>query len=257
MTRKEIIGDCTLYLGDCLEVMNLLGKVDNIITDPPYEAEAHNSSRRVMDGGRLVHGALNFGQITADQRKGLANKCQELSNGWSLIFCQVEAVSDWRDAIESAGGKYKRAMVWVKPDATPQFNGQGPAQGHETIVTSWHGRGHSAWNGGGKRGVFTYGKHDTGNGHGGTRNRHPTQKPLSLMSELVQLFTNEGETILDPFMGSGSTLVAAAKKGRKGVGIEINQEYFDLACERIYEAYKQPDMFIERPKVTQTVMEGL
>lgn len=64
------------------------------------------------------------------------------------------------------------------------------------------------------------------------------------MSELITLFSNPQEVILDPFMGSGSTIVACAKMGRKGIGIELDEEYFDIACKRVEEAYQQPDMFI-------------
>ena len=67
------------------------------------------------------------------------------------------------------------------------------------------------------------------------------------MSELVGLFSTPGETILDPFMGSGTTGVACVKLGRKFIGIEIDPTYFDIACKRIADAYKQPDMFVERP----------
>ena len=68
------------------------------------------------------------------------------------------------------------------------------------------------------------------------------------MAEILKDFTNPGETILDPFMGSGTTGVACAKMGRKFIGIELDKKYFDIACRRIEEAYKQPDMFIEQPK---------
>ena len=74
---------------------------------------------------------------------------------------------------------------------------------------------------------------------------HPTQKPIEIMEwSVLQL---DAQTILDPFMGSGTTLVACAKLGRKGIGIEIDPDYFDIACERVRKAYDQPDMFIPQP----------
>lgn len=74
--------------------------------------------------------------------------------------------------------------------------------------------------------------------------------------ELLQDFTNAGETILDPFMGSGTTLVACAKLGRKGIGIELDPDYFDIACQRVEEAYRQPDLFVEPPaKLKQEAMD--
>jgi site-specific DNA-methyltransferase (adenine-specific) len=156
----------------------------------------------------------------------------------------AEGVRAWRDAIEESGAKYKRAMVWVKPDAMPQFNGQGPSVGHEMMVSAWYGTGHSKWNGGGRPGTFTYTKNTVGA-------QHPTQKPEPLMRELVSLFSFEKQSVLDPFMGSGTTLVACAKLGRSGVGIEMDPKYFDIACKRIEQAYKQPDMFIDQPKPEQ------
>lgn len=93
--------------------------------------------------------------------------------------------------------------------------------------------------GGGRHGVFTFNK-----SHGGGKAPHPTTKPLPLMRELVSLFTADRDVILDPFMGSGTTGIACAKMGRKFIGIEIDEKYFDIACRRIEEAYKQPDMFI-------------
>ena len=81
---------------------------------------------------------------------------------------------------------------------------------------------------------------------GETKDRaHPTQKPVPLMRWCIQQFP-KAQTILDPFMGSGTTGVACVKQGRKFIGIEIDEGYFDIACERIRKAYAQPDMFIER-----------
>jgi site-specific DNA-methyltransferase (adenine-specific) len=79
--------------------------------------------------------------------------------------------------------------------------------------------------------------------------RHPTEKPIKLFMELLSDFTNKNETILDPFMGSGTTGVACAKLGRKFIGIELDEGYFNIACERIKKAYDQPDLFIELPQV--------
>ena len=89
----------------------------------------------------------------------------------------------------------------------------------------------------------------------GNRVYHPMEKPISLMKWCLGLFPN-AKTILDPFMGSGTTLVACAKLGRKGIGIEIDPDYFDIACKRVEDAYRQPDMFVEPPaKPVQTGMD--
>ena len=84
-------------------------------------------------------------------------------------------------------------------------------------------------------------------------NVHPTQKPAPLMEWCLDFLPN-AETILDPFMGSGTTLVACAKLGRKGIGIELDPDYFDIACKRVEEAYRQPDLFVAPPSAP--VQEG-
>lgn len=247
-----MIGDCTLYLGDCLEVMPALGEVDAVITDPPFEAEAHTKQRREIRASGLINEALPFAAINEDIRKEFARVVSPKCLGWSITFCQAEAVQAWREVYEAASAKYKRPMVWIKPDGMPQFTGDRPAMGYESIVACWHGKGKSSWNGGGRHGVFNFPKGE------GQAQPHPTTKPIKLMQELVKLFTNSSALVLDPFMGSGTTGVACAKMGRKFIGIEIDEGYFDIACKRIKDAYKQPDMFIERcPKPEQVVMEGL
>jgi site-specific DNA-methyltransferase (adenine-specific) len=241
--REERIGGQRLVLGDCLEVMRELGPVDAVVTDPPFEAQAHTAMRRTHSSIKTgVKAALNFAAITEDTRAFVPEWSASYCTGWLLAFCQVEAVSDWRYAMEEAGLKYKRGMAWVKPDSSPQFNGQMPAQGFECIASAWCGDGHSRWNGGGRRGVFTHNTNSP-NRHGA----HPTEKPVALMIELLGLFTNSGDTILDPFMGSGTTLVACQKLGRSGIGIEIDPDHFDIACKRVEEAARQPDLFVDAP----------
>jgi len=240
--REEVIGDCRLILGDCMAILPTLGKVSHFMTDPPFEAEAHKVGRRTHKQIKTGESAdLDFAAITEDVRLATARFAVEMSEGWAIVFCQAEAVGDWRDAFEAAGGKYKRPMIWVKPDSAPQFNGQMPAIGYESMPLTWCGEGWARWNSGGKRGVYTH--NCNSNRHGG----HPTEKPVSLMSELLADFTNPGDLILDPFMGSGTTLVACARMGRSGIGIELDPRYFDIACRRIEAAYKQGDMFREPP----------
>lgn len=249
---KVQIGDCTLYRGDCLGIMARLEAADHVIGDPPYEKEAHRSMRRTQKSIKTgVNADLDFDAITEKLRDGVSVAAHRLSQGWILFFCQAEAVGTWRDSLEAAGSKYKRAMIWVKPDSTPQLNGQMPAMGYESMPLSWSGEGHSRWNAGGKRGVYT---HLTN--HRERDGRHPTEKPILLMSELLEDFTNPGQTILDPFMGSGTTGIACIRLGRKFIGIEKDQKYFDIACERIQREYDQADVFADRPIMSrQTEIE--
>lgn len=234
------IGSARLALGDCRDILPTLGKVDHTISDPPYEAVMQNKwgvLSRNAPSSHVQHEALGFDAID-DIRGDVARLCVNATNGWAIFFCMAEGVRAWRDEIEAAGARYKRAMVWVKPDAMPQFNGQGPSTGHEMMVSAWCGEGHSSWNGGGRPGVFTYNKNTLGA-------VHPTQKPLPLMKQLVHLFSNEGQTVLDPFMGSGTTGVACVTQARKFIGIEANPEHFESACKRIEDAQRQGDMFLE------------
>lgn len=240
--RIEHIGDAVLYLGDCREILPTLGKVDAVIGDPPYEAVMQSKwgvLSKQAPSSHVRHANLGFDAID-HMRDDVAAAAVSICSGWLIFFCMAEGVGAWRDSIEAANAKYKRAMVWVKPDAMPQFNGQGPSVGHEMMVSAWCGKGHSRWNGGGKPGTFVYTKNTQGA-------EHPTQKPLPLMAELIRLFSFPGETICDPFCGSGTTGVAAARQGRKFIGIEQDPKWFDLSCRRIDAAYKQPDMFITRP----------
>jgi site-specific DNA-methyltransferase (adenine-specific) len=246
--REEQIGDCSLILGDCREVLPNLNRVGAVITDPPYEAHMHaakrgvkvyGAQRRIRIDGYANPAVVDFASIDG-VREVVMPLMAGLCCGWLLIFCTPEGVAAWRDEIEAVGARYKRACIWVKPDSAPQFNGQGPAMGAEMFVSAWCGSGVSSWNGGGRRNVFTYPTNSADR-----EGTHPTEKPVALMSELVYLFTKIEESVLDPFMGSGTTGVACVKLGRKFIGIEREQKYFDIACRRIEQAYKQPDMFVE------------
>lgn len=218
----------------------------HIISDPPYEQRSHDTtgSIRRADGIKNPQ-AISFAGVDTirdDLVKLAATKC----SGWSIFFCTTEGVAIWRDAIEAQGLKYKTPCIWVKPDAMPKFNGQGPAHGHECMVTAWCGTGYSSWNGGGRRGTFIH------NVNPPSRDgRHQTEKPISLMCELISLFTKPGELVCDPCMGSGSTGVAAIRLGRKFVGCEIHEEYFNIAKERITKALEQTDLFVDIPKAVQ------
>lgn len=233
--------DVDLRLGDCLDVLPTLaaGSVHAVVTDPPFEEEAHTLQRRKLgrstgNGREIVEAPLPFAAIDSATRIAFSREAVRVCRGWILVFCQAEAVADWRDCLIDAGASYKRSMVWVKPDGMPQYSGDRPGMGYESIVAAWAGTGGSHWNGGGSHGVFT---HNKSNGAG--PNIHPTQKPLQLMARLIGLFTNEGETVLDAFMGSGTTGVACVKAGRHFLGIEVSPDYHAIAQRRIADAQAQ------------------
>ena len=230
-----------MRLGNMLDILPEIGAVDAIITDPPYEDELHKAVGRIRrNDGREMISDLGFAGVNNDRAEYARLMC-EVSTGWVIAFCLAEGVRAWRDDMQANGAKCDTTLAWVKPDASPRFNGQGAARGFECAVTAWCGKGYRSWNGGGRRGVFT---HCVNSGRQG---EHPTEKPLPLMIEIIELYTDPGETICDPFCGSGTSGVAAVKLGRNFIGIEQDPKWFDLSCRRISDALARPDLFIAPP----------
>lgn len=236
--RTEHLADgVTLYCGDCREILPTIGKVDAVFTDPPYGAgatHAHHLSKVVLRDGTPARQALGFAGISGDELVEFARQWCEKATRWVVFTCE------WKDAhkLDSAG-LLVRLGIWRKPDGAPQFTGDRPGTGWEAVAIC-HRPGRKKWNGGGRHAVWTIPK---GSGDG-----HPTQKPVALLQQFIADFTDQGESILDPFMGSGTTGVAAVNLGRKFIGIEIEPKYFDIACRRIQAALDAPDMFVEAPK---------
>jgi hypothetical protein len=129
-----------------------------------------------------------------------------LARRWILVFCQVEAAMKWRAALEAGGAVYKRTCQWIKPDGKPQYSGDRPGIGYESIVAC-HAPGRSTWNGGGSHGVFIVNK------GGDVRTGHQTQTPLALMQLLVRLFSDKGELVLEADGGGARAARARALKG--------------------------------------------
>lgn len=244
--RVERFGDAELWLGDCREILPGLTGIDHVISDPPYEDELHEAVGRIRrNDGREMIKTLGFVGINAD-RADLAASLVAASQGWLVLFCLAEGVRAWRDDIQAAGGKWDTTLAWVKPDASPRFNGQGAARGFECAVTAWCGKGYRKWNGGGRRGVFTYCVNQNRDG------RHPTEKPVPLMQELVSLYSDFGQTVLDPFMGSGTTGVACLSQGRRFIGVEADPAHFETACDRIEAASREMRLpGLDQPKPKQ------
>lgn len=236
----------TIYHGDCREVLPQIESIDHVITDPPYSEYVHSKSR---SGSRQLTGSVSGGSLSAP-----ANFCREKEFGfaaldgatrvqvgqwcatsverWVLVFSDVESTALWRAALcECEGGlDYVRTGAWVKIGATPQFTGDRPATGFEAI-TICHPKGRKRWNGGGTHALWSF--PIVLNRSGNDPRLHTTQKPEPLMVELVRLFTDRGETICDPFMGSGTTLAAAKRLGRLGIGIELEEKYCEIAAKRL------------------------
>jgi site-specific DNA-methyltransferase (adenine-specific) len=231
--EKVVIGDAELWHGDCLEILPTLPKVDAVVTDPPYgDAATHGNhlSKITLRNGEPARQALGFGGISKEQAVALAKQWTEVAARWVVFTCEWK----YAHALDDAG-LLVRLGIWRKPDGAPQFTGDRPGTGWEAVAIC-HRAGKKRWNGGGRHAFWEWpkGQNDSG---------HPTGKPIGLACDLVSSFTDSGETILDPFMGSGTTGVACANLGRKFIGIEIERKYFDIACERIAAAYAQGRLF--------------
>ena len=214
--------------GDCLEHLATMPdkSVDHVITDPPYEAEAHTKGRRGQKGGSFRETPLGFCAISEMERDAIGGYIRTLSKRWAIVFSQVEATQRWAHTI--GRDRYVRTMVWIKDTTTPQMTGDRPGMGYECMVIT-HPPGKKRWKGGVRSGVFR----GPSVVKMGVANDHETQKPVSLMVELVELFTDPGDLILDPFAGSGTTGVAAIRLGRRFIGIEKDPKYAALARERL------------------------
>jgi site-specific DNA-methyltransferase (adenine-specific) len=250
-----------VHLGDCLDPVTGLASladksVDHVICDPPYEAEAHTLQRRCKkkhDRGGDVYGVadsepLPFPPITQEDRDEASRVFGRLTRRWVVVFCQVEAVSSWRNSLANGGLLYKRAGLWLKPNGQPQLTGDRPGMGYESIVFA-HAVGRSTWHGGGKHGIWSVPKEDWKNE---IDDRHPTQKPVSLIESLIRDFTDPGDLVLDPFAGSGTTGVACKRLGRRFIGWEKDPKYHAIAQKRIDATHEQLELSQpKRPKAKQ------
>jgi DNA modification methylase len=250
MTRVEHLSDTvTLYLGDCREILPTLGKVDAVVTDPPYSEHVHSSQMRGASGWKgpiAVERDLGFASITAEHIAELAKYAGANVARWVAVFSDTESTHLWRAAFEARSLEYIRTAFWHKSNGAPQFTGDRPAVSCEAI-TLCHPAGRKRWNGGGRQGFYSVPIVLDRGGAASEERVHTTQKPLALMTSLMLDFTDASETILDPFMGSGTTGVAAVKLGRKFIGIEVEPKYFDIACRRIADQLSRPMLALDVP----------
>ena len=206
--KIETIGDATLYLGDCREILPTLPKVDAVITAPPYGIGANNQT--LGTGKKEFDRGTDWDSAAPDLAFCLQAAPLLCFWGGNYFSNQLPVTNDW--------------LIWHKLNDGLSFS-----------------ECEMAWS--------NFGKQTRHLSHhwSGEKKAHPTQKPLPVMHWCLKQAGNP-ISILDPFMGSGTTGVAAVKLGRKFIGIEIEPKYFDIACRRINDALRQPDMFIERPK---------
>ena len=213
MIDPVIIGRATLYLGDCRDILPTLGKVDAVVTDPPYGIGKDGQVRTTGgNGGRKAHDFLGWdaerpSRETFDHITSLSNDIII----WGGTY--------FADILPPTG----KRLVWDKGQRINQSDG-------ELAWTSYSGALR----------IMTMNRVELL--MDGTD--HPTQKPLRLMKWCIAQLRDEPHTILDPFMGSGTTGVAAVQMGKSFIGIEREPKYFDIACKRIEDAQRQGDFFI-------------
>lgn len=240
--RIEQLSDgVTLYLGDCREILPTLGNIDAVVTDPPYGMDFDTDSTR-FSGGKYGDARLR-GQGRSDR---VIQGDDEPFDPTPWIG--FEDVILWGSNHFASRLPVGTTLVWLK--RYPEHYG--------TFLSD----AEVAWQRGGV-GVYCLQAQDsigrrrqefTGSAFGDAT-AHPFQKPLALMRWCLERV--QGQTILDPFMGSGTTGVAAVQLGRKFIGIEIEPKYFDIACKRIEKALAQGDMFREQPKAEAPKQETM
>ena len=217
LNRKEVIGDATLYLGDCMEILPTLGKVDAVITDPPYGIGANkmtlgNGKRRIERG----EGDWDVAPPSADLMAAIMAIAPKQIH-WGGNYFGLPASRCWLvwDKCTGANSFADCELAWTNLESVVK-----------KCVVPW---------------VGANAKDESG------ERVHPTQKPLPLMRWCIEQ-AGDVQTILDPFMGSGTTGVAAIQMMRKFTGIEREPKYFDIACRRIEQAYKQRPLFEAEPQ---------
>jgi site-specific DNA-methyltransferase (adenine-specific) len=192
--------------------------IDHVITDPPYSDATHKNARTLGTASGEMD--INFAALP-DYDWTL--RALAVTRAWVLGFCELEMLGDYRRAV---GERYLRGGVWDRPDGTPQLSGDRPAQAAEGIAIMHSRVVKPEWSAGGKRGMWRHGVERD-------ERHHPTPKPVPLMLELVADFTKQGELVLDPFCGSGTTGVAAIRLQRRFIGIELDPKYAQVARERL------------------------
>lgn len=219
--RTERIGDCTIYLADCMDVLPTLGKVDAVVTDPPYGI-GYNPA-----GGGKVKKNFDETHILVgddkpfDPRHLLQYGEHQIIWGGNNYAHLLPATRGW--------------MLWDKKDGLNPNSFSDAEVAWSSIDQPMRLISHQ-WSG--------YNKAS----EKGAERHHPTQKPVAIMEWCMGFLPKTAMSILDPYMGSGTTGVASVKMGKAFIGIELDERYFEIACKRIREAYAQPDMFVEPPK---------
>lgn len=225
----------TYRCGDGVAGLLAHGPVDHTFYDPPYDEDVDAGNAAIENRDN----PFGFAPMTEALRNRTARAVATQTRRWSLGFCSIEEAHLWRFAMIAAGMSYWRTGIWRRLNTIPQLNGLGPAQSFEAIVICHSRVLPQQWYGGGKPAEWS---HPIVRG---SERMHPTQKPSSLMRELVEDFTETGELIADPFAGVATTGVAALGLGRRFVGWELNKDHYANGMARL----ETP--LLDRPSCTQ------
>jgi site-specific DNA-methyltransferase (adenine-specific) len=223
MADPVIIGNATLYLGDCRDILPTLDKVDAVVTDPPYGINLNTDNRR-FSGGNVASVTKRGNNIGSANGTRIIGDEKPFDPTFLLNIPGDKIIWGWNNYPD----KLPRGacLIWLKRNDAAFGSFLSDAE------LAWMSKGHGV-----------YCKRDLSNAAIANERVHPTQKPVSLM-EWCLGFVPKAQTILDPFMGSGTTGVAAVQMGRRFIGIEREPKYFDIACKRIEQAQRQGDLFI-------------
>lgn len=222
----------TIYLGDCREVLpQLAGSVDLIVTDPPYGVEivggphAIPASRRRKAGKHTISND-DLGMDGTQDLVAAAMRLAPLRNGGSYYVCAPSGnyLPAFYNALEQIGMEVRQLLVWVKDVMV--LGRQDYHWRHEAVLYGWRGGAPHAFYGGRNQDTVWEAKRPYRSPD------HPTMKPLAVLDRAIWNSSKPGEVVLDPFLGSGSTLVAARNLGRRGIGIEIEEKYAEVAAKR-------------------------
>jgi len=225
--RERIIGNQRLILGDCLSVMPSLLQFDALVTDPPYgigEGGKKNKSR-----GKLAkvgnYKSDEWDQTTCDEHIDFARGISKSQIIFGGNYYDLPPTPCW--------------LIWDKQNGNNDF---ADCEMAWTNLNKAVRRVHWLWNGMIRKGSDV--------------RQHPTQKPLGVMEWCIGHLPENAQTVLDPFMGSGTTLVACERLGLSGTGIERDPDYFEVACERVYQQSKQKDLFCGLDDTNEQMTQG-
>lgn len=242
MKVEHLSNSISVYLGDCRDVLPGLGVVDHIITDPPFSEQTHSGHNGISS--RPKRTALNYGSISEDEAKALSALFAASCSGWIVWFTDHTLAPVIRASMKATGRAVFAPLPFIQPGRSVRLSGDGPSSWTDWMVCA---RTSALRKWGTLPGGYVAGE-------GWKDKEHMGGKPLKLMMAVVSDYSRAGELVCDPCLGGGTTLVACAKLGRRGIGIERDPETFDKACRRIDAELKQGDMFIAPPEQSQTSM---